>query len=177
MNTDALITAVQAYFAGERHEALAVLGFLVALVLVAGSLHAVGRDGFSRGFGIVALLLAILMSPMVVSLMRRDARHQATLVAGLRSGDASAVVPAEVGRMAEVIRKYPYYRFSALGLGALALAAAALSRRGWVNGAAAGVLVLVVAQFMIDHYSEARAVRYQGELKAAVSAVARGATP
>ena len=177
MNTDALITAVQAYFAGERHEGFAILGFLVALVLVAGSLHAVGRDGFSRGFGIVALLLAILMSPMVVSLMRRDARHQATLVVGLRGEDARAVVTAEVGRMAEVIRKYPYYRVGALGLGALALVAAALSRRAWVNGTAAGVLLIVVAQFMIDHYSEARAVRYAGELKAAVSAVVHGSMP
>ena len=177
MNTDALITAVQAYFAGERHEGFAILGFLVALVLVAGSLHAVGRDGFSRGFGIVALLLAILMSPMVVSLMRRDARHQATLVVGLRGEDARAVVTAEVGRMAEVIRKYPYYRVGALGLGSLALVAAALSRRGWVNGTAAGVLLIVVAQFMIDHYSEARAVQYAGELKAAVSAAAHGSMP
>ncbi len=177
MNTDALITAVQAYFAGERHEGFAVLGFLVALVIVAGTLHAVGRDGFSRGFGIVALLLAILMSPMVGSLMRRDARHQATLVVGLRGEDARAVVTAEVGRMAEVIRKYPYYRVGALGLGALALVAAALSRRAWVNGTAAGVLLLVVAQFMIDHYSEARAVRYAGELKSAVSAAAHGSMP
>ena len=100
MNTDALITAVQTYFAGERHEGFAVLGFLVALVIVAGTLHAVGRDGFSRGFGIVALLLAILMSPIGVSLMRRDARHQPMLVAGLRGEDARAVVSAEAGRMA-----------------------------------------------------------------------------
>ena len=177
MNTDALITAVQAYFAGERHEGFAILGFLVVLVLVAGSLHAVGRDGFSRGFGIMALLLAILLSPMGVSLMRRDARHQAMLVAGLRGGDARAVVTAEAGRMAEVIRKYPYYRVAALALGALALAAAALSRRGWVSGAAAGGLLLVIAQLVIDHYSEARAVRYGGELRAAVSVATRGLMP
>lgn len=174
MNTDALITAVQTYFAGERREGFAILGFAVALVVFAGSLQAAGRDGFSRGFGIVALLLAILASSMGVSLMRRDARHQAMLVTGLRGGEASAVVTAEAGRVTEVIRKYPYYRVVALGLGALALAAAALSRRGWVNGAAAGVLVVVVAQFVIDHYSEARAVRYEGELKTAVSVATRG---
>jgi asparagine N-glycosylation enzyme membrane subunit Stt3 len=61
--------------------------------------------------------------------------------------------------MAEVIRKYPYYRVAALGLGVVALAAVALSRRGWVNGAAAGVLLLVVAQATIDHYSEGRATQ------------------
>jgi hypothetical protein len=39
-----------------------------------------------------------------------------------------------------------------------------------VNGAAAGVLLLVVAQVMIDHYSEARAVRYAEQLGARVAA-------
>jgi hypothetical protein len=52
----------------------------------------------------------------------------------------------------------------------IALAAVALSRRAWVNGAAAGVLLLVIAQVMIDHYSEARALRYAGQLREAVVA-------
>jgi hypothetical protein len=71
--------------------------------------------------------------------------------------------------MAEVIRKYPYYRIGALGLGLFALVAVAVSRRAWVNGAAAGLLLVVVAQVGIDHYSEARAMRYAGQIRAALA--------
>jgi hypothetical protein len=39
-----------------------------------------------------------------------------------------------------------------------------------VAGAAAGVLLLAVAQLAIDHYSEARATRYAAELRASLSA-------
>ncbi len=169
MNIDTLTTAIEAYFGGERQEGLAILGFSAGLLLVAGVLHAAGRDGFSRGFGVVSLLLAVLLSSTVVSLMSRDAPHSQALIVRLRGEDAGAAVAGEASRMAEVIRKYPYYRLAALGLGALALAAAALSRQGWVSGAAAGVLLLVVAQLMIDHYSEARAELYSGELGAALT--------
>jgi hypothetical protein len=170
MNVDTMAAAVHAYFTGERLEGFAILAFSAGLVIVAAGLHAAGRDGFSRGFGGVALVVAALLAAMVISLMRRDAPHEATLVAGLRGADAKAIVAAEAGRMAVVIGKYPHYRIGALGFGALALAAVALSRRGWVNGAAAGVLLLVIAQVVIDHYSESRAVRYAGQLRAGVAA-------
>jgi len=170
MNVDALTVAIVAYFKGERQEMFAILAFSAGLVLVAAALLAAARDGFSRGFGVAALVLAGLLSSVAVSLLRRDPPHRAMLVAGLRGGDARGVVAGEASRMAEVIRKYPYYRLAALGLGLLALAAVALSRRGWVNGAAAGVLLLVVAQLAVDHYSEARATRYAGQLGAALAA-------
>lgn len=166
MNTDTLTVAIQTYFGGERSEGFAILAFSAGLVLVAAVLLAVGRDGFARGFAVVALVVAVLLSATVTSLMRRDTPHQDRLVVGVRCGNGMEIVTGETSRMAEVIRKYPYYRIAALGLGALALLAVALSPRGWVNGAAAGVLVLVVAQIMIDHYSEARARRYSGELSA-----------
>lgn len=168
MNSDALTTAIQAYFAGERHEGFAILAFSAGLVLVAAAIHVAARDGFSGGFGAVALLLAVLLSSTVISLMRRDTPHQAELTAAVRGGDASAVLAAEARRMAEVVRKYPYYRTVALALGLLALGAVAMSRRAWVNGAAAGLLLVVVAQVVIDHYSEARATRYAGHLRAAL---------
>jgi hypothetical protein len=169
MDVDALTGAIGAYFEGERQEMLAILAFSSGLVLVAGALHLAARDGFSRGFGVAALLLAVILSATAISLLRRDPPHRATLVAGLRGGEARAVVAGEASRMAEVIRRYPRYRLAALGLGAVALAAAASSRRGGVNGAAAGVLLLVLAQLTIDHYSEARAKRYAGELDAALA--------
>jgi hypothetical protein len=167
MSSDALTTAIQTYFAGERHEGFAILAFSAGLALVAAAMHVAARDGFSRGFGAVALLLAVLLSSTVISLIRRDTPHQVELTAEVRGGDAGAALAAEASRVAEVIRRYPYYRVVALGLGLLALVAVAVSRRGWVNGAAAGVLLAVVAQVAIDHHSEARAMRYAGDLRAA----------
>jgi hypothetical protein len=169
MNVDALVVAVERYFRGERSEMLSILAFSLAAVLVAGALHAVTRDGFSRGFGIATLASALLLSATAASLLRRDPPHQARLVANVRGTDPGASVAAEASRMAEVIRKYPSYRRVALGLAVLALVGVAATRIGWVNGAAAGILVLVVAQTVVDHYSEARAIRYARELDAALA--------
>jgi hypothetical protein len=115
MNVDALTAAIGDYFRGERQEMLAILACSTGLLLLAAALHAVGRDGFSRGFGLTALLLAVMLSSTAASLLLRDPPHQARLVA-------------------------------------------------------AGVLLLVVAQLTIDHYSEARATRYAGQLGAALVA-------
>jgi hypothetical protein len=76
--------------------------------------------------------------------------------------------------MAEVIRKYPLYRYAAIVLGLVALIAVVTMRRSAVVGAAAGLLVLVVAQWTIDHYSEERARRYDALLGEALTHTAPG---
>jgi len=171
MNVDVVTAAIEDYFRGERHEMLAILAGSLGLVLVAASLYAVARDGFARGFGLTSLLVAIVLSATAVSLLRRDPPHQARLVASARGAEPEAALAGEATRMAGVIAKYPSYRYAALGLGLLAIVAVALTRRGRVVGAAAGVLVLLVAQLTIDHYSEARASRYAGQLSAALAAL------
>jgi hypothetical protein len=160
MKPEAIVLAIQAYFRGERQEMYAILAFSLLLLLAAGALHLAARDGFSRGLGVVALLVAAILSSTAVSLLLRDPPHAARLLAAVQGPDAGPALAAEATRMAEVIRNYPLYRTAALGLGLLALVAVALVRRGWVAGAAAGVLLLVVAQWTIDHYSEERARRY-----------------
>lgn len=89
------------------------------------------------------------------------------LVSGVQSANAKTILATETRRVADFIKKYPYYRYGVLFLGLLALAAVAITRQGWVNGAAAGVLLLVVAQLTIDHYSETRAIRHAGHLASA----------
>lgn len=42
--------------------------------------------------------------------------------------------------------------------------ALALTKKPWAHGVAVGLLLMVVAQVVIDHYSERRAHRYHGEL-------------
>jgi hypothetical protein len=164
MNPDAMVLSVQAYFRGERQEMYVILAFSLLLLAAAGALHLAARDGFSRGFGVVALFVAAILSSTAVSLLLRDPPHEARLVAAVTGPGAATALAAESARMAEVIRKYPLYRTAALVLGLIALVAVALVRRGWVAGAAAGVLLLVVAQWTIDHYSEERAARYAARL-------------
>jgi len=170
MPLDALTAAVAAYFRGERHEMYAILAGSGGLLLAAAALHAAARDGFSRAFGIASLVVAVALSSTAVSLLRRDPPHQARLVARLAGADARAAVAGEAARMDAVIGKYPIYRYAAVGLALAALLAAAIRRTGGVAGAAAGVLLLAVAQLAIDHYSEARATRYAAELRASLSA-------
>ena len=166
---DVLSAAIADYFRGERQEMLAILAGAGAMTLAAVGLYVAMRDGFARGFAGATLLAAVLLTGTAVLLLHRDPRLRADVEAGLRAAHAPAAhaaVAAEAARVAEVIRKYPYYRYGALALAAAALAAAALTRRAWVHGAAAGVLLLVAAQLAIDHYSERRASRYAAQLNA-----------
>jgi hypothetical protein len=176
MDPGTLVLAIENYFRGERQEMFAILGGSLAVLAAAVSLYAVARDGFSRGFGVTTLVVALLLSSMAVSLLRRDGPQRERLLAGVRGPEASAVVRAEAARVDAVIRKYPAYRHAALALGLLALLAGALVRRGWVGGVAAGILLLVVAQAAIDHYSEARARRYAGSLAGPPAAGATAGT-
>jgi hypothetical protein len=174
VKTDAITAAIHEYFRGERQEMYAILAFSVGLVLVAGLLHAAARDGFSRAFGIASLVLAVLLSSTAVSLLVRDPPHEARLAAAAQGGEARTALAAEEHRMAEVIRKYPLYRITAMVLGLVALIAVATLRRSAVVGVAAGLLVLVVAQWTIDHYSEERARRYHALLEEALTQTTTG---
>lgn len=164
VNAELLPAAIHAYFRGERQEMLAILAGSLLLALAAAGLWLAARDGFARGFGVAALAVALSLSSTAISLLLRDPPHEARLAAAVNGPDAPSAIGAEAGRMAEVIRKYPVYRYAALFLGLLALLAVAFFRRGWVVGAAAGVLLLVVAQWTIDHYSEERARAYARRL-------------
>ena len=171
MTNEVLPAAVRLYFRGERLEMLAILAGALVLTVAAGALYAFMRDGFARGFAAAVVLAALLLSVVVASVLRRDPRLQAEIEAGLRGPGAAEVVRTEAARVREVIRKYPYYRYGALVLGFATLASAALTRRGWVHGTAAGTLVLVVAQLAIDHYSERRASRYASQLDSALESL------
>lgn len=159
MTNDMLVGAVRDYFRGERHE-------MLAMTILAIGLYVAMRDGFAKGFAGAVLLSTLLLAVTAVSLLRRDPLLQASLEAGVHSAGATQAVSGEADRIAGIVRRYPVYRYGALALGLTALAAVVVSRRGWVQGAAAGVLILVVAQLTIDHYSERRASRYAVQLAA-----------
>ena len=166
LNIDATPLAITAYFSGERREMLVILWCCALALVLAGALYAVAKDGFATGFGIVALLAALLLASTAAALLQRGPAQQARLVAAVAGAQAQQAIAAEATRMDAVIGNYKYYRYGAIGLSLLALLGAAITRNGAVNGAAAGLLLLAAAQMAVDHYSEHRARGYAGQLGA-----------
>ncbi|MCJ2374438.1 hypothetical protein [Pseudomonas sp. RGM 3321] len=158
--------AVRNYFAGERNEMLAILAVSVVLALSAFALYYSSGSGLAKGFLITTLVCAGLMSATALSLMVRDGNAPTNLTVAIGSEQAPQAIASERDRVAVVISKYKYYRYGAGVLGAIALAGLLLSSRGWVHGVAAGLLLLVVAQVLIDHFSERRAHLYHEQLSA-----------
>ncbi len=152
------------YFQGERREMFAIIigSLLLGALVVALVLSA--RDAFSKAMAATVLLSAALLAGTAVSLLVRDSRLSAHLASATTSTDAARSIADERSRIEGVISKYPYYRYAAAGLGVLALVALLASRREWAHGVAAGLLLLVTAQVLIDHYSERRAQRYVEQL-------------
>ena len=177
MTNEMLLVAIRDYFRGERHEMLAILAGTLALSFLAVGLYLAMRDGFAKGFAGAVLVSTLVLAATAVSLLRRDPPLQVALEAGVRSAGATRAVAAEADRIAEIVRRYPVYRYGALALGLVVLAAVGATRRVWVHGAAAGVLILVVAQLIIDHYSERRASRYAVQLAEGLNARASSAAP
>lgn len=160
MKVEAMTVAIEGYFSGEHREMLLILAGCATAAAFAVALYLVARDGFSIGFGLTALAAALLLGATSASLLRRDSAHEAQLVAALGGANAQQEISAEAARIDVVIANYKYYRYTGLALGVLALLGVASTRNGVVNGIGAGLLLLVSAQMVVDHYSERRALGY-----------------
>jgi len=133
------------------------VGLALCLLLLA-------RDGFAKGLMVVVVISVGLLSATAGSLLVRDTALRKQLQSQVRADTAPQAVDGERKRLGVIVANYKYYRYAAFVLGLLALLAIVASQRGWVHGAAAGVLILVLAQVVIDHYSEHRARQYLAQL-------------
>ncbi|OOG54652.1 hypothetical protein B0E47_11300 [Rhodanobacter sp. B05] len=165
-----LQAALLEYFAGERREMLLVLGGSALFVTLAVWLWIADRSAFATGFTVTVLISVALVASTAGSLLVRDKSLVGTLTQQVNSPDARAAIQAERGRVEVVASKYRYYRYGAATITALVLLGLLLSHRPWVHGVAAGLLLLVVAQVMIDHYSERRAGLYLERLTQSANA-------
>ncbi len=154
------------YFEGERREMFAIIAGSVVLTLLVLGFVFVVRDPFSKGLAVTVAITALLLAGTAGSLLARDASLSRDVISAMKPGVVEKAVEAERSRIDAVISKYKYYRYGAAGLGLLALLTLVVSRRGWAHGAAAGLLLLVLAQVLIDHYSERRARQYAEQLRA-----------
>ncbi len=155
-----LRSAVLEYFVGERQEMLLILsGSLLVTVMVLW-LWTTTRTGFAAAFAFTALVTATLLSRTAVSLLACDNGLSNKIVQALGTERQAKSLTAERKRIAVVRSKYRYYRYASSVIALIALLGLTLWNRGWVHGVAAGLVLLVVAQMLIDHYSERRADRY-----------------
>lgn len=163
------------YFAGERQEMSLILGGSLLLSALALWLWTATCTGFAAVLAITVIVTAILFSATALSLFVRDRGLSASLLqtAGLHQADR---LVAERGRIVVVVSKYPYYRYTSGVIAFIALLGLTLSSRGWVHGLAAGLLLLVVAQVLIDHYSEQRAATYLKRLDSYAAELASSAS-
>lgn len=159
-----LQTAVLEYFAGEGHESLLIVAVSVSIAIPALWLWLETRSAFSAAFAATVLAAALLLSATAVSLLVRDKGLSSELVRGISSPQQVSLVQAERERIDVVISKYKYYRYGAAMLAVIGLLALLLSDRPWLHAVAAALLLLVVAQVLIDHYSEHRASVYFAKL-------------
>ncbi len=159
-----LQVVLREYFKGEHSEMLFILAGSAVLACLAIWLWAATRSGFSIAFGVTVLVTAALMSGTAASLLVRDQALVNELTRSIGTPRQSQVIAKERARMEVVVSKYRYYRYGAAALAALSVLCLLLTARGWVHGAAAGLMLLVVAQVVVDHYSEQRAAQYLASL-------------
>ena len=158
---------VAEYFAGERKEMLLILSGSFVIAALAIWLWATTRNGFATAFAITVITFAVLLSATAVSLLVRDKELSSTLVQAIETDRQVSTITAERERIGMVLSKYPYYRYAAGVIALIALLGLTFSARGWIHGVAAGLMLMVVAQVLIDHYSEQRADNYFQKLSTA----------
>ena len=134
------------------------------------------RTGFATAFAITAVAATVLLSGAAASLLVRGNGLSTTIVQVLGTEQQEASLATERKRISVVRSKYPYYRYASCVIALIALLGLALSNRAWIHGFAAGLLLLVVAQTVIDHYSEQRAEHYFERLSMSTESLAHSAS-
>ena len=143
---------------------LSILGVSVLLMTVVVAFFFTTRDGFAKGLMVAVVACATLLSATAMGLLFRDNQLSQSLVSQLGSDAAATAVQQEQTRMVAVTGNYPRYRWAAAAIGCAALLILVFFRQPWLHGVAAGLLLLVVAQIIIDHYSEGRAATYLAQI-------------
>ncbi|WP_172205191.1 hypothetical protein [Niveibacterium sp. COAC-50] len=159
-----LQSLIREYFKGEYHEMLLIFAGSAALTCIAVWLWVATHSGFAVGFGVTVLATAMLLCGTAASLLVRDKGLVEELTLSIGTPQQSQVLAKERARIEVVVSKYRYYRYSAAVLAALSVLGLLLTSRGWVHGVVTGLLLLVVAQVVIDHFSEQRATQYLAAL-------------
>lgn len=164
------------YFAGERQEMLLIVGGSLLFSALSLWLWLATRNDFAATFTLTVITTAILFSAKALSLFVRDRGLSASLVYTLDTPQQRTMLAIERERIAVVVSKYPYYRHASGVITLIAMLGLTLFLRGWIHGLAAGLLLLVIAQVLIDYYSEQRATYYLNKLELYTTELASSAS-
>lgn len=159
-------STLDAYFAAERAESLAFLGFGLAAVLVAGFLLWRVRDPLFRGMAIPLFAVGLIQIAVGATIVLRTDAQVASLKAQAEA-DPAAFRTQELARMSVVRRSFTLYKLVEVGFVVVGLGLA-LWRKGlrfW-RGFGLGMLVQGALMLPADLLAEARAADYVAWLTA-----------
>jgi hypothetical protein len=172
MTQDQMLLSMAEYFRGERSEAWTLAACALGLALAGATFLWIVRDAFAVGLGPMLLLGALILATTSGTILIRDPGLHGSLMADLANPTAKvATMVNEQARIARVLADFQLYTRGLLGLGVLAIALLVFVQAPIVRGIAAGLLVMLTAQSIIDHYGDTRAKVYAEQLR--VSAASR----
>jgi hypothetical protein len=179
---ESLHVAMETYYRGERNKVLLIVAGSALAAAAAVAFYTAGVAHFARGgfytgaAGELARGFAIGVGGAIlpVSLLAVFRWWRASVLArrarlALDTPDGRRAVDAEARRVAGVVVRSLRRQSAALAFGMTAIATAAVLGHPFAVGVAASVLLLVVAEQVLDHYTEERAARYARALGATVN--------
>lgn len=167
MTQDQLLLSIAEYFRGERTEAWVLAACALALTIAGIIFIWAVRDGFAVGLGFMLLIGALILGSTSATILVRDPGLQATLASGVaRAPERAVTVAMEHARVTRAIGDFGLYTHVFMGLGAFGVGLLLFVEAPLARGFAVGLLIMLVAQVIIDHYGEARAEIYAGHLSA-----------
>jgi hypothetical protein len=167
MTQDQMLLTMAEYFRGERYEAWILAMSAMALALAGVALLWAVRDTFAFGLAPMLMVGALILATTAGTILIRDPGLQASLAADIANPTTKmATMLNEQQRISRVLSDFRLYTKSFLGLGVLAIALLLVVQAPIVRGIAAGLLVMMAAQSIIDHYGDTRAKIYAARLEA-----------
>lgn len=158
--------ATVTYFSAERTQMGLVIGGAIVVAVLAVYLFVSARDVFSRSFMITVLVCASVLGGTAAAMLARGMPYSPHAASSGQNASSGQALTQELSRITTVVNNYQRYRLLAVGIALLALAGLSWPQRPGLHGVAAGFLLLVLAQVIIDHYSESNARRYRDAIEA-----------
>lgn len=162
-----LLDAMNAYFQGEKTEALVFILPLGLLSLVFGGwLLSENQPGFTRGVAIPCVVMGLVMVLVGGGVGFRTPSQHAALRASVAASPASVVV-AERARMEKVNRAWPIYLAVWAAFGVIGLGLRFGLRSEFAQGLGVALVFFAGVGLLIDGFAERRAQPYTAALAAA----------
>jgi hypothetical protein len=159
------LASLREYFRGEKVESVLILGGSTLLLATGIGFLAALPQPFVRGLAGVLLVSGAIGGVVGGTIVLRTDRQVAELTR-LYEQDRARFAAEEAPRMRKVVRSFRGYRvaYSVAVLAGLGLLL--LPSRPVLHGVGVGLLLFAALGFTVDHFAEARAIRYEKQVLA-----------